>query len=222
MDFYLFQICEKTTVLYSEGERIDPKTRQEMNPDYANPVNRLLDKLNQRKGRFSRLARNLIIVVRDAYYKIEEKIDPMERVFKRMRHAKNLNLYYSREIIERVATGRFTSLLVRHRRKHGFWMAVDLVITLVMIALSPILVPIPGPNVLFYYPAARLISHYLARRGTLHGLNLTMRTYSPLPEIYEIETLLARRSTQSLFEQVRPVAQRLHLEHLPHFLKRYV
>lgn len=220
MDFYLFQVRGSSIVLYSEGERIDPVTHEVLRSDFANPVDRFIERLQGRRSRISKLLRNLIIVVRDAYYRIEEKLDPMERMFKLMRHAHLLRLFHSQQSDGPLAEKNFKGLLARNRRKHTLWGMVDLVLTLVAILLSPILVPLPGPNVFFYYPAARLISHYLARRGTLRGECL-QTFYTPLLEISEIEAVLKRPSLPLEFDKIEEIAGRLRLEHLSHFLKRY-
>jgi hypothetical protein len=99
-------------------------------------------------------------------------------------------------------------------------MAVDLAITMITIPLSPVLVPLPGPNILFYYPAARMISHFLARRGTLRGAALQAELTST-PEVAEIEVLLSHRRSTTEFDKINHLAKGLQLEHLVHFLKRY-
>ncbi len=45
------------------------------------------------------------------------------------------------------------------RWHHGFWLAIDLPLFVV----SAVLAPIPGPNVVAYYLAFRVVGHYLSR-----------------------------------------------------------
>lgn len=220
MDFYLVQVRGGSTVLYTEGTRIDPLSHELLRSDFTNPLERLLVRLHERTDKISRFLRNLIIIARDTYYVLEEKIDPMERVFKLMRHASQLRVFHSPMVQEQEAKKNFMALLARNQRKHITWGMVDLVITLITILLSPILVPLPGPNVFFYYPAARLVSHYLARRGSLHGARLET-CYAPLPELFEIESLLNQSPAFKEFDKIDKIATSLRLEHLGHFLKRY-
>src|SRR5262249_21173888 len=175
MDFYLFQLGRRSPILYTEGERINPSTDAELRSDYTNPVDRFLDRLARKESRTAQFLRRLIIVVRDAYYKLEDKIDPMERVFKQLRHATNLTVLYSSRVSAQTAEKSFQALLVRQRRKHTFWVGVDGLLSVVALALTPILVPIPGPNLFLYYPGLRMVSHYLARKGTTRGLELKER-----------------------------------------------
>jgi len=221
MDFYLLQFRKHSPVLYTEGERINPSTYAELHSDYNNPVDRFLDKLARKESRAAQLLRRLIIVVRDSYYRLEEKIDPMERVFKRLRHAPNLTLFYSPQVSEQATVKTFEALLIRQRRKHAFWMVVDCLMAVVALALTPVLVPIPGPNLFLYYPGLRMISHYLARKGAVHGLGLNERKWVALLEIAEIEAVLSQKLLTVESSKIAELAARLNLERLPHFLTRY-
>jgi len=217
MDFYLIQLRKGSPVLYSEGERINPSTHSELASDYRNPVDRFLETLAKKDNRVSQFLKRLIVVVRNTYYNLEEKIDPMERILKRLRHAPNLTLYYSLRSPEQTAVKTFEALLIRQRRKHTVWLGVDFLIAVVALALTPVLVPIPGPNLFLYYPALRTISHYLARKGALHGLRMTDRGRVGLPEVAEIEAILKQESTGKIAD----IAANLRLEGLPHFLAKY-
>jgi hypothetical protein len=217
MDFYLIQLHRRSPVLYGEGERFNPSTHAELASDYRNTVDRFLDRLARKEKRPAQLVRKLIIGVRDAYYKLEEKIDPMERVFKRLRHAPGLTLYYSPQSSEQAAVRTFEALLNRQQRKHTLWTGVDFMLAVVALALTPVLMPIPGPNLFLYYPALRTISHYLARKGALHGLRMRDRSWVALSEIAEIEAILRQESPGKIAE----TAANLRLEGLSHFLARY-
>ena len=169
----------------------------------------------------ARFLKKLIVLIRDTYYKLEKKIDPMEQVFKRLRHASHLNLFYSPGLSEAEASEKFEALLIRQKNKHAFWAGVDFIISIVAFSLSLFLIPLPGPNVFLYYPALRTLSHYLARRGARHGLTIKKRCLSPLPLISDIEAVLNQRGSRREFARIHHLAQQLKLEHLPHFLERY-
>ena len=217
MNFYLIQHKKNSATLYTEDERTP-----QANPDSTKSfLDRWLDWLNQRGTRAAKIFKNLTIVVRDYYNRLEYQIDPMERVFKRMRHASEIRLYFSPSLNKTQAVEMLQRLLVRQRNKHAFWLGVDFVITLIAMLLSPILVPIPGPNIFFYYPGLRVVSHFLAWRGVLHGSRLKSRFFFPQAEIFDIETVLSEGPRRMDFERVRELAQLMKLEHLPHFLKRY-
>jgi hypothetical protein len=94
-------------------------------------------------------------------------------------------------------------------------------VSVVALVLTPVLVPLPGPNLFLYYPGLRTISHYLARKGALHGLRLQEKKWSTLPEIAEIEAILSQKLSTNESGTIEEIARRLNLERLPHFLQRY-
>ena len=99
----------------------------------------------------------------DYYVKLEEKIDPSERVLKAMAATNRFVVYTS-------GPTEFYRVLRRQLWKHIFWFSIDLLLTAVVLVFTPFLAPIPGPNVFLYYPFLRLLSHYRALRGASAGL----------------------------------------------------
>ena len=70
--------------------------------------------------------------------------------------------------------------------EHIFWFAVDLVVSGVVLVFTPFLAPIPGPNVFFYYPFLRLLSHHQALRGTKVGLTYQALEFKSLPGVSSV------------------------------------
>jgi hypothetical protein len=218
MNFYLIQLRKNSVVLYAEEERSSLES-----PDSTKSlVDTWVEWLARRGTRAARFFKNLTIVVRDYYNRLEYKIDPMEHIFKCMRHASEIRLHYASALTETRAAEMLERLFGRQNKKHLFWFGVDCALTVVAILLSPILIPIPGPNILFYYPGLRTISHFLAWRGVLHGRRLKPSLYFPRVEIADIEATLKQGREQVDFEQVRQLAKTMGLEQLPHFLERFV
>jgi len=118
--------------------------------------------------------------IHDYYLKLEDKIDPVERVLKSMAST-NRYVVHTRE------RGAFERELRRQRWKHMFWFSIDLVITGVVIVFTPLLAPIPGPNLFFYYPFLRLLSHYRAISGASSALNSRDIQFKDLPELSGLE-----------------------------------
>jgi len=221
MDFYLIRSRKNSVILYTETEQLSPQTHPDPISDSPNLVDRFIARLSTKKGRLAGFLKKLIVLIRDTYYKLEHKIDPMEQVFKRLRHASHLNLFYSPGLSEAEASEKFEALLIRQKNKHTFWAGVDFIISIFTFFLSPILIPLPGPNLFLYYPALRTVSHYLARRGARHGLTVKERRLAPLPLISDIEVVLNQRGSSREFARIHHLAQQLKLEHLHHFLERY-
>ena len=155
--------------------------------------------------------------VHNYYQKLEDRIDPLERVLKAMASAGHLDVYYApAERIDDIR-GRFESILRRQRFKHRFWISLDTVVCIVIGAFTPFLAPIPGPNVFFYYPFLRWLSHYRAIRGTTNGLRFNAVEFKSLPELSGLEENLESRFDRNA---IRSLAERLKIRGLEQFLER--
>jgi hypothetical protein len=118
--------------------------------------------------------------VHDYYLRLEDKIDPVERVLKAMASTRCY-------VVHTNARAEFHRVLKRQRWKHVWWFSIDFLVTGVVIIFTPILAPIPGPNVFFYYPFLRLLSHYRALIGTVSGLKSGDVQFKDLPELSGLE-----------------------------------
>lgn len=99
--------------------------------------------------------------------------------------------------------------------KHQFWLIFD---ALGLIG-SFLLVPIPGPNLLLYYFAFRVVGHYLSLRGARQGLRATVWQTAPRAPLTELRAAL-RLDPASRDRHVTEIALRLQLEHLATFFRR--
>ncbi len=99
--------------------------------------------------------------------------------------------------------------------KHRWWLAIN---TLLFI-LSGLLTLVPGPNVLAYYFAFRLVGHFLSMRGARQALDrIEWRTRSSA-ELGRLRALIDADGTERRAE-VEAIAAELQLEHLPRFFDR--
>jgi Mitochondrial K+-H+ exchange-related len=101
------------------------------------------------------------------YQKLEDRIDPHERMIKAFNYPGPLRVLHARELDGRKA---LEECLRRQIVKHTTWVGLNGFMTLIAIALVPFTMPIPGPNVTFFYPFLRLLSHYRALQGARRGL----------------------------------------------------
>jgi hypothetical protein len=124
-------------------------------------------------------------------------------------------LFYPDDLDESKAIAEMRAQLGRDFDKHRFWMTID---GLCFVA-SGLLALVPGPNVLAYYFAFRLVGHYLSLRGARQGLTgVTWRTekseaLSELRRAIHLDPAVRER-------RVNEVALRLRLEHLASFFER--
>ncbi len=124
-------------------------------------------------------------------------------------------LFYPDDIEEAHAVRLLRAQLGRDFDRHRFWLIVD---GLGFVA-SGLLMLLPGPNLVAYYFAFRLIGHYLSLRGARQGLDRIAWTHEPSAPLSDL------RHAIGLDEEVRErrvldVASRLRLDHLATFFKR--
>jgi hypothetical protein len=99
--------------------------------------------------------------------------------------------------------------------KHRWW----LVINTLLFILSGLLTLVPGPNVIAYYFAFRLVGHFLSMRGARQALDrIEWRTRSSAA-LARLRSLINADSTARRAE-VEAIAAELQLEHLPRFFDR--
>ena len=154
------------------------------------------------------------------YRKLEDRIDPGERILKAMGVAPQFVVYHGPQTSAADARKHFQSFLRRQRVKHTFWLGVDLVITSVVVVFTPLLAPIPGPNVFFYLPLLRLLSHYGAWKGTRAGLQSREIDFKCLPDLTSLEENLRMPSIDR--HALRTMAEGLKIRGLKQFLERKV
>lgn len=216
MDSYLIQIG-KRWVLYAEDPPL-PEGEAGRSQDH---VDRIIRNLAARGSWWAAGMSRLIRAVRDGYYELQNRLDPMERVFKLMRHAGPMRVHFSSSLSESEARARLRSLLVGQRIRHGAWMVFDGLLALGMLPLAPVLVPIPGPNLFFYYPALRTFSHWLAWQGVLSALRQMPPQLVAQEEIAGLESVIGSKGIADSRAEIQDFSSRLKLEQLPEFIARY-
>ena len=106
-------------------------------------------------------------------------------------------------------------LLTQRRRHHGRW----LIANLTGVAVTAILVLLPGPNLIGYYFVYRAIGHFLSWRGARQGLgriSWTSRSEDALAELGD----LAQQPREDRADRVAILAVRLQLPRLVAFFDR--
>jgi hypothetical protein len=121
------------------------------------------------------------------YQRVEDKIDPHERMFKALNGPSSLRVFHAER---QSPQDEFRDLLRGQIVKHTAWLVVDAVLTAVAAVFSPFLAWIPGPYVVLYYPALRLLSHYRAMTGARKALNESAVVFEERPELGRLEAIL--------------------------------
>nr|ALS89472.1 mitochondrial K+-H+ exchange-related protein [uncultured bacterium] len=138
-----------------------------------------------------------------------------QRLLWHLRRQTAATLYYPDDLDEARALASLRSQLTYDYERHRRWLVIDAVLFL----LSGLLTLVPGPNVIAYYFAFRLVGHYLSMRGARQGLTgFTWRTEKS-PLLSELRRAI-NLEPSARERHVLDVALRLRLEHLPTFFER--
>ncbi|MEE8584469.1 MAG: hypothetical protein V3T83_06405 [Acidobacteriota bacterium] len=114
------------------------------------------------RGRWGRLKDQ----VRRSYENLKERLDHHEKVCSELRRAQGLHIVHPPSWGQSEADGRLRRFLKLRYNYHGKWLWVNGILA----ALGILLTPVPGPNLFFFYPAARAFGHYHARQGAAAAL----------------------------------------------------
>jgi hypothetical protein len=117
----------------------------------------------------------------------------------------------SQEQAQSVLTATFSHA----RRHHLRWLIID---GLLFIA-SGILAIVPGPNLVAYYFAFRLVGHLQAWRGARQAMDRITWRFVPEPDLAEL-SLLVDEPRDTRTPKVEAIARRLELPHLAAFFDR--
>lgn len=105
--------------------------------------------------------------------------------------------------------------LQRDYERHRLWLVLD---TILLIA-SGALMLVPGPNIVAYYFAFRVVGHWLSMRGAYQGIHHIQWTSRPCPPLTELrDVVILDQPGRS--ERVHDIAARLRLQHLSTFFER--
>jgi hypothetical protein len=138
-----------------------------------------------------------------------------QRLLWHLRRQDNATFYYPDDTSEATAVATLRAQLTRDFDKHRFWLAIDSV----GFVASGLLVLVPGPNVLAYYFAFRMVGHYLSLRGARQGLHHMSWRNEPSAPLSDLRRALDL-GADVREHRVRDIANRLQLEHLASFFER--
>jgi hypothetical protein len=171
LEIYAIPRADGGYTLFSTPDALDA-----LEADSPDRLRQFTEWFAQRPNRVLAWFGRMLRSVHEYYVKLEDRIDPVERVLKAMASTTRF-VVYARERAE------FEGALKRQRWKHVFWFTVDFIIT----PFTLLLVPIPGPNLFLYYPFLRMLSHYRAIRGALSALKSKDIEFKGLPELSGLE-----------------------------------
>ncbi|MGH9371224.1 MAG: hypothetical protein ACRD15_06805, partial [Vicinamibacterales bacterium] len=138
-----------------------------------------------------------------------------QRLLWHLRRQTEACLFFPDDLDEQEAVRILRQQLGRDFDKHRRWLAIDSVFFIA----SGFLMLVPGPNLLAYYFAFRMVGHFLSLRGAKKGLSeiaWRQQASAPLTELRDVLALAPGVREP----RVHAVAETLRLEHLATFFER--
>lgn len=151
--------------------------------------------------------------VAEAYKRFQDRLDHGEVVCTKLRKPSRIRVVHSPQADSEDIEKRLRRFLQVSYSKHTRWLVVDGILSL----LGGLLMPLPGPNVFFFYPAARTFGHYLARAGARRASQIEWEFRSE-PLIQKVEENLEQLENAS--EEIKSLEASYHLENLSPLLFR--
>ncbi len=163
-------------------------------------------------GRWSRIKKG----VYQTYRRLMDRVDYHERLCSQLRHASDLQVVHPSALSSREAKSRLRVFLNARHRKHSRWFRIDAVVSVVGGIVGLPLIPLPGPNFLFFIPAARTLGHYLARKGAQHALNCDKLSFHCEPLIDRVQDHL--QDLKTVHDTLAELVECYHLPDLERLL----
>jgi hypothetical protein len=138
-----------------------------------------------------------------------------QRLLWHMRRQSAARLTYPADLDESRAMPIVRKTLQSDFEKHRWWFVVNCV----AFAFGALLTLLPGPNLVAYYFAFRLVGHFLSLRGARQGLRAVAWTTASSEPLAELRAL-AKADRVERRPRVDQVAASLQLEHLTRFFDR--
>jgi len=138
-----------------------------------------------------------------------------QRLLWHLRRQGSACLYYPDDIEEPPAVAMLRQHLRRDFEKHRFWLCIDSI----GFVLSGLLFLVPGPNIVAYYFAFRMVGHYLSMRGARQGLKTVVWSAEKSPPLADLRRALGLDGAERE-RRVSDIATALHLEHFANFFER--
>ena len=148
------------------------------------------------------------------YWKLTKKFDYHENLCARVGTVTALDIYHPYKMDSISAREEFHKFLKTQYSKHSRW----LLITSILAFFGAFLTPIPGPNIFFFYPAARTLGHYLARKGARQLLAMPDVSFRKDPLIDQVWENV--EDPQELLQLLVKIEKRYNIEDLESTLAR--
>jgi hypothetical protein len=138
-----------------------------------------------------------------------------QRLLWHLRHQTEATLHFPTDMSDAEAMRITRAALQRDAERHRWWLVIDSI----LLVLSVALILVPGPNLIGYYFAFRVVGHWLAWRGARQGLEVVHWRTSASEPLATVRDAIGMAPTQRE-RTLHDVASRLRLDHLVSFVER--
>lgn len=138
-----------------------------------------------------------------------------QRLLWNLRRHEAATLHYPDDLDAGTAEALLRRQLTRDFEKHRKWLVIDSILLLI----AGLLILVPGPNVIGYYFAFRVVGHLFSVRGARLGLDRVQWTKTPSTHLTDLRQALSMDAATRL-RVAESVASRLRLDHLATFFQR--
>lgn len=138
-----------------------------------------------------------------------------QRLLWHLRRQSGATLFFPDDMDEASAVAHLRKQLGHDFDRHRNWLVVD---SLLFVA-SGVFFFVPGPNIVAYYFAFRMVGHFLSLRGARHGLQEVSWVNQPSAALTALRAAIAL-DPGAREQRVQDLADELRLEHLPRFIER--
>src|SRR6476620_9013506 len=138
-----------------------------------------------------------------------------QRLLWNLRRERTVAVFHPQDLTYDQTLTLIHRMLQRDYERHRVWLVVDSLLLIGSIAL----ILLPGPNIIGYYFAFRVVGHWLSIRGASQGLRAvtwTGQPCEPLTKLREAATLKGEARDR----HVHAIAEQLRLQHLSTFFER--
>ena len=215
---YLLPVGAQRFELYSEppGEPDQPETPPRTHGMWHRMTHRLHLKWHDavRTARHDTADAGMFARLRDRSIRRTAESIAEQRTLWTLRHAQRVALVHPSDLSAAHATAIRDGILAHAGTHHVRWLAFDSV----ALVVSGILVVIPGPNLLAYYFAFRVVGHYFSWRGARRAAEAgwDLRSEPALAELGGLADL----PREARASRVAAIAARLRLPSLADFFDR--
>ncbi len=226
MDVYLVPVDADRYELYCEvpDEPTEPRDPASGGSGPAGMIRRLKDRFSEmladaererRHGPVEQPAGGWAARVKSRTMRWVAESIAEQRLLWHLRRQERACLFYPDDLDGTRAITLLRQQLGRDFDKHRYWLIVD---TLLFVA-SGLLFLLPGPNLVAYYFAFRMVGHFFSLRGARQGLTAVQWTTAPSGPLAELRRVIGL-DTEERDRRVHDVAHALNLEHLVKFFER--